>query len=478
MAKNIKKPTNIKQSEMQVNHAVAQLLNNEYILRREAINRLLNPSRDINYECGYPNSIDASDYKGMYDREGYAKRVVRILPEDSWALPPEIYETEDEKNDTQFEKEWNELREKFRIFQYMQRIDCLSGIGRFGILIVGIDDGLDLEQPVEGIDLSTGEFQGGKKKRELLYLKAVDESAIEISSKENNSTSPRFGQPVTYTVQFDNPTAKGKTLTRSKVHWTRVIHIADNRESSEVYGVPRMQPVYNRLLDIRKVLSGSGEMFWKGGFPGYAAEIDPRIGPEAMQDYVLKTELSDSIKEQIKDYFNSMQRIIAISGFSIKSLQPQVSDPKGHVETHLKVVAFSLGIPYRIFLGTEEARLASSQDVKTWNKRLMNRQEQYLNPMVIRPIIDRFIALGILTQPKEYSIIWQKLDALSEQEQAEIVTKKTEAMAKYVTGGVEEIIPPIHYLTEFLKIPKDQAEQFLQDANLMEPRIEEPIEGE
>jgi len=92
--------------------------------------------------------------------------------------------------------------------------------------------------------------------------------------------------------------------------------------------------------------------------------------------------------------------------------------------------------------------------------------------------MDRFIALGILTQPKEYSIIWQKLDALSEQEQAEIVTKKTEAMAKYVTGGVEEIIPPIHYLTEFLKIPKDQAEQFLQDANLMEPRIEEPIEGE
>ena len=45
-----------------------------------------------------------------------------------------------------------------------------------------------------------------------------------------------------------------------------------------------------------------------------------------------------------------------------------MASPKEHVETHMRNIAISLGIPYRIFLGTEEAKLASSQDVKTWNE--------------------------------------------------------------------------------------------------------------
>lgn len=475
-------PADLRKSQIQLNMAIRGVIENETTLRREVISSLLNKGKNINYECGYPGSITKDNYKALYDREGYAKRVVRILPEESWAEPPEIYETEKE-TETQFENEWKEAQEKHRIFQYMQRIDCLSGIGRFGLLLLGINDGKNLSEPVDGINLKTGEKSGGTK-RELLYLKAIDESVIDILTKESDATSPRYGLPTMYSIKFEQTTGTSTVLQTNKVHWTRVVHIADNRETSEIYGIPRMQSVYNRLLDLRKILSGSAEMFWKGGFPGYAAELDPRLSPEAIQDYILKDEVKDALAEQIEDYFNSMQRVLSISGFTIKSLQPQVADPAGHVETHIRMIAISLGIPYRIFLGTEEAKLASSQDVKTWNKRIMNRQNQYVSPMVIRPVVDRLIALGVLSEPTGYNIEWSNLDALSEQEQADISVKKTEAAAKYVTGGVSEIIPPIHYLTEFLNVPMEQAQQFLDDADLMEKEIdekeveEEPVEGD
>lgn len=471
MAKQVTQ-ADIKKSQVQLNQAFVQIMNTEYTMRREAIQRLLNPNKDINYECGYPDDINKTDYKAIYEREGLAKKVVRMLPEDSWAEPPDIFEDENADNKTQFEEAWELLQDKFNILQYMQRIDILSGIGRYGVLLLGINDGKKLEEPVDGINLETGE-KSGNKNYELIYLKAIDESTLEISRREDNTASPRYGLPTMYDVQFENPVGNTITKVGAKVHWTRIIHVADNRDTSDIFGVPRMKPVYNRLLDLRKVLSGSGEMFWKGGFPGYTAEIDPTIAPSVMADNTLRDTIATNLREQIEDWQNSMQRILAVAGMKFTSLQPQVADPEGHVTTHLKVIAISLGIPYRIFMGTEEAKLASSQDVKTYNKRLTNRQNYYITPFIIRPIIDRLIMYGVLPEPKEYTVTWSEMDTLSESDNAEIIAKKTESLAKYVTGGVEEIVPKKYYLTEFLDIDDKLADEMLVEVNEQEKNIDE-----
>ena len=67
---------------------------NATLLRQRVLSTLLNDPKDINEECGYPDEITISMYKEMYKREGVAKRVVNILPEDTWSSLPEIYETE------------------------------------------------------------------------------------------------------------------------------------------------------------------------------------------------------------------------------------------------------------------------------------------------------------------------------------------------------------------------------------------------
>ncbi len=48
-------------------NATALVLNELFTLRQDMINKLLNPTRDLNYACGYPDSISTSDYQALYE---------------------------------------------------------------------------------------------------------------------------------------------------------------------------------------------------------------------------------------------------------------------------------------------------------------------------------------------------------------------------------------------------------------------------
>ena len=136
---------------------------NATLLRSELLTKLLNPGKDINFECGYPDTISREEYKALYGRNGIANRVVRVLPEETWAMPPEILENEN-ADETDFEKKWKEIQADRRIFYYLQRIDVLSGIGEFGVLLLGLNDGKPLSDVVEGINEITGLSEYYRKK--------------------------------------------------------------------------------------------------------------------------------------------------------------------------------------------------------------------------------------------------------------------------------------------------------------------------
>ena len=431
---------------------------NASLMRSDAIQRLLNPDKDINYSCGYPNTITIDDYKGMYARDGVANRVVNIFPDESWAIFPEIYETED-SDKTVFEQAWDDLEENKNLFHYLHRADKLSGVGAFGVLLLGLDDGKDLDQPVDGIDLMTGEKVKGSREHKLLFLKPFDEKSVVVKSKESRTKSPRYGFPTIYEIDYEGVNdTQGDITQKMKVHWTRVIHLTDNREGSEINGTPRMKPVYNRLLDIRKILSGSGEMFWKGGFPGYSVKIDPDITDA---DFDL-----DSVREQFRDYSQGLQRYLAMEGVSVESLAPQVADPKGHVEAHLKSVALSLGIPYRILFGSEESKLAGENDNLNWLARVRGRQEKYLTPMVVRVFIDRLIIYGVLPEVERYTVNWPDLNVPTDKDIADTALVVTDALAKYVQSGLNQMIAPYEYLTTMLKMEEDEAKAIIKAAGL------------
>lgn len=421
----------------------------------------LDSKRDIDAECGYPAALTASHMKQFFRREGIAARVISVFPEESWASIPSVFETED-KEKTPFEKDWARVCKKNNILGVLQRADILSGIGRFGVVLLGFDDGKQLHEPLAGVT-GSGEFTG-QRKHSLLYTRTLDETLVDVSEYETDTANPRFGMPKVYGVKFATAgsSASGTSTPESnltKVHWTRMIHLADNRMESEVFGTPRLELVYNRIYDLRKILSSSGEMFWKGGFPGYTFETDP-----AMQDAQLDTE---SLRAEFAKYSNGLQRFLAVTGVKAKALELQVADPNPHVRVQLLAIALSLGCPLRIFLGSEEAKLASSQDAITWNKRLAKRCNNYITPYVLRPLIDRLIEAGTVAAPTSeegYHVEWSDLNTPTEDDKASLAQKRSQALAMYTSSGADTLMPPRQFFIFVLGMDDKEADSILDAA--------------
>ncbi len=441
--------------------ALNQLLVQNILLERQAwLRRLLDPRRDLDKECGHPDDpIAVEDYKREFLRGDIAARVVSLFPEESWSDSPQIFETEDE-TETEFETAWEELEDQLNLYSMLQRVDVLSGIGRFGVLLLGMDDGLPLDQPALGVS-ENGE-PAGNPQLKLLFLRAFDESLVAVKALQSDITSPRYGLPLTYQIHFTDTalglpiTAPSSTTTLQEVHWSRIIHVADNRTSSEIFGLPRMQKVFNRLLDVKKIAGGSGEMFWKGGFPGISLETMP--GDEAIEFD------KEATKAQLDAYMNGLQRYIATIGMQAKSLNVQVADPGPHLEVQMKLIATAMGVPWRVFVGSEAAQLASEQDSKAWNKRINRRRQEYLNPFVISPFLKRLVMFGVLPEPQEIIIKWPDLNTLGNLDQSMVALNQSNALAKYVQAGADTLIPPFFYLTQVLGMKDDEARAIIDAA--------------
>lgn len=464
----------------------------EFTFRRNFFSKLLDPRRDIDRECGFPSQVGVGEFSIMYERWGIAKRVVNIFPDQCWKVCPEVYEDEDAEVETAFELVWNHLKDNKQLFSYLHRIDRLSGIGHFGVLFLGFDDGQQPDKPVEGVEKylkekalappkmeskkkpkkKEGEKEEPKEKpttttgtpptRNLLYLRPFGESLVSIIQWDENITSWRYGKPVMYEIKTVDLKAAtvGSTVAQQpnktmKVHWTRVLHVADNCEGNEVLGVPRQEEVYNYEYNCVKILASAGEGFWTSGFPKLSLESHP--GEDVELDI-------DGTKEQMDLLRNNLQPYIALQNMTAKSIAPQVTDPLPHLDAQITAICISKNIPKRIFMGSERGELSSSQDSDEWADALIGRQKGYLTAFVIRPFIDILIGAGVLPEPKEVKVDWPDIKAPSETDKATTVNTITTAMATYVSGNVQSLIPPMEYFTIIMGMDKDEAESIVEAA--------------
>lgn len=318
-----------------------------------------------------------------------------------------------------------------------------------------------------GAGISSAAEKGDDGCLKLLFLRAFDESLVNITQWDNRTNSPRYGQPVMYQITMTDPKESHPGTTNldigvHDVHWTRVIHIADNLTSSDSFGVPRMRPVLNHLLDLYKLYGGSAEMYWRGALPGLSLETHPELGGDVNIDEA-------KLKDKLENWANSLQRYFWTSGMTAKTLAPEVSDPTPQIERHLDAICVKLGVPKRIFMGSERGELASSQDDGSWNDRVRRKQNIHTTPRIIVPFFDRLIAVGVLPQPTGYSVAWPQLDALSAAEKATVAKTMTEAMAAYVSGGLESLMCPEDYLVNVMKYTAEEAESFLDNVKEAEP---------
>lgn len=431
------------------------------------------PRRSIDDDCGFPKpgKTTPEQYRDMYRYMPIARRVVEVLPAETWQRQPLIQETDDLEQTTPFEEAWEALPRQLSgaswhktgdnggnvIWEYLQRLDAQSGVGDYGVLLLGVNDGLDLS---EELSFMKSDAKATEPKLELLFMRVFDQVNARINRYVTDDTDPRFGQPEAYDLTFDNlegRDSRGQSTRTETVHWTRCIHVADNRTTSEIIGTPRQQPVYNNLLSLRKMYGGSAEMYWRGAFPGLSIETQPELGGDVVFD-------ADATKDEVEAYMNSLQRVIHTVGMHVNSLAPQVVDPSPQIRVQLEAIAILLGIPLRVFMGSERGELASGQDDETWNDRLRFRQATQVTPRIIVPFVDRLIQIGVLPTPESYTTVWPDLDSPTALSQAEIAELISKAIAVYVESGSAALIPPLEFFVHVLKLDKKVVEAFIDEA--------------
>jgi hypothetical protein len=391
--------------------------------------------RDLYDALGYPLVISYQQYLGKYQRQDIAGRIVDLPAKDTWRKPPTIMDaTSNTAEDTPSSPFVNGLRyliDRQRLWHYLARIDRLAGIGRFGVLLIG----------TSGIGALSTEMPRMNRPEDVIYLSPYSEGAVQITKLVDDPTSPRFGLPELYTVNL------GIGMSTETVHWSRVIHVADDLLEDEVYGQPRMQRAYNLLEDLLKIIGGGAEATWRNMDKGLHADIRDGFTDVADED-----ELSDEIDE----YMHGLRRFLRTQGITITPLGSDVVDPTGLFNAIIGLVAASSDIPQRILLGSERGELASSQDAATWAGQIFERQQNYAEPQILRALIDRLVAYGALPAPQggKYTIEWPSQFELTDLERADLALKVAQAAAAMSPGSPEMVIGLDYFQREMLGLPE------------------------
>ena len=410
--------------------------------------------RDIYTVAGYQSQygeIPFSYYWSLYDRNEIAGRVVDMPPKTTWKTPPLIQEEGmDPEKPTPFVKEFNDLADRIRLWNRFERGDRLARIGQYGVILIGV--------PGEDGDLGN-EMPQLSGPGDVLYLSQFQEKEATIVSLGSDPADPRFGLPELYDIKMDQQAGSTKTTTTLRVHWSRVIHIAEDLLGNDVYGRPVLKRVINRLFDLDKVTASTAEAFWQLATRILTANV---VQNSDMSEAKF-TELGEAMQEMIHD----LRRQFLGEGVELKWLESTPPDPGEAADLYMMLIAAGAGIPKRILFGTETGERASDEDERQWLGSINERKEQHAEPVILRPFIDRMIDRGALPTPASgsYDVIWPTLFEESEATKAEANKNRAEA-AKALTpigGNPLEIIEVDEDRNIWLKTTRQMEEEGLFD---------------
>lgn len=355
--------------------------------------------RDLFKALGFQRNLTCADYRGRFLRGGVAARVVDAYPKATWRGGAEIVEDEDPDIATAFEAAWDELNARLMMWSAFNRVDILAGLGRYAGLLIGMPGNLDTEVTRASLD-------------QILYLAAYAEDELLIDALEEDTANERFGMPLFYRLRRQSKTRLGKI--DSRIHWSRILHVADGMLDDRTYGTPRLERVWNDCDSLEKVVGGGSEAFWLRVHQGMIFKVDPTLS--------LTDPQKEEMKDKVDEFVNGMRRTLMMKGVEAQPLGTDVTNFGPPVASLLSLISGATGIPQRILLGSERGQLASTQDRENWDARVDDRRVDFAGPMIVHPFIDRLITFGALPKPTLYEVRWPEIESLDEKGRSEVAS--------------------------------------------------------
>ncbi len=388
--------------------------------------------RDLYKILGYQRKLNLTDYRERFDRNGVANRIVKALPMATWRGGAELVEDEDINIETTFEAAWNDLDEKFKLWSLFLKVDILSGIGRYGVILLGAPGDLDTPLLTATAD-------------QIAYMTPYTEEDAVVQKYDTDVASARFGQPLFYRIKrasIGTADAVNSSNIGKEVHYTRCLHVADGILDDRIFGEPRLRAPWNLLDDLDKISGGGAEAFWKRADQGIQWDLDATLDVSPDDQKKFETD--------IQKYEHGLKRNMLTRGIEAKPLGSDVADISAPVNAIVSLISASTGIPQRVLMGSEQGKLAAQMDRSNWDDRVSDRRSDYAEPWIVRPFVDRMVELGALPKPvDDYDVRWPQMKVLDDQQR----TVVAQGWASLNKPGMPIVVTPDEIRERVLDLP-------------------------
>lgn len=344
--------------------------------------------RDIRGALGYVKDPTLRHYRELYEIGGIAKRVVEWGPKKVWINGFDVVDDEDPNKNTPFELACASLHKSLRLPKVMLAADILAALGEYSAVYLGFSDVTTMG------DLSKPVGQGAQ----LLQLRPIHQDSAAIETHISDLSTPLMGMPNFYRLAFAN-SATGVKAKSAKVHYHRVLHFTRGTLDDPMRGQPLLKAVYDLFTDLLKLSGGGAEAFWRSMAAIRHFDLDPKAR--------LTDEQRKEMKQEMDDVVHGLKTVLKTQGVKASQLAPTTSDFSNPAETILRLIAGTIGAPWRELVGSEQSQLASAQDRENSKDRARELRQIYAED-VLRSLYDRLIEFGSIPAPSngDYVIDW------------------------------------------------------------------------
>lgn len=379
----------------------------------QALGENIGGNRDYYDVFNWDKDPDVDAYYSMALRNPFGYAVTFLPSMTSWRDPPKIVDQADTDNETDFEDELSTLEDDLGLWNGAKRADKLCGIGKYGALILQYDD-------IDDVDSWSQEVSNPDN---LIGLRPVSRRSI-TQITLGGASSERWGKPVEYTIDLsdENDSVEVKGPDEIEIHHSRVIHIpSDQLLDDEVRGVERQAPVYNNLVDIEKAMGSAGELAYRASAWGININIDPDF----------KLDDPNELRNHARRWYYGLEPILQTEGAAdVENLGGENIDPNPIIQANVKGISAAKGMPQSVLVGNETGERATTEDLKEWYGKIQERREEFVEPRIVRALIDRLQEHDILPEPQGdgYDVEWKPLAEMDEKERSEIQNNRAQML--------------------------------------------------
>lgn len=350
-------------------------------------------------DFGWPTEVTFPQLYNAYCRNSIARAAVKKTARKTWETYPLLREAEEEGDDeTTLEADIRKRFDAIRLWQRIADADKRGMVGKYSGLILRFADSKRFREPVDRVP---GGLDG------LVEIIPAWEGQLQVAEWDDDEQSETYGHPKMFNFNEAQVGSQAQGRNRSfEVHPDRVIIWS---ETGDVHDRSALEPGYNDLLTLEKIVGAGGEGFWKNAKSAPVLEVDKeaRLSEMAQAMGVTEDEVVEALNEGVEDWQKGFDKLLMLQGMTAKTLGVTLPSSEHFYAAPLQNFAASVEIPVKILVGMQTGERASKEDADEWARTIMGRRNDWVIPGIMT-LVQRLERVGILPE-RDWWLQWADL---------------------------------------------------------------------